>query len=97
MFVRDQDREGQSSRDSLQFRAVAWHDKLNFERALADYDEAIRLNPNYANAVNNRGIAWQATGSLDMRMAGKNYLLPVDSKIENSAAVASEVVDLSEP
>jgi hypothetical protein len=33
--------------------------------ALADYSEAVRLDTGYANAFNNRGIAWQAEGELD--------------------------------
>lgn len=37
-------------------RALAYSLKGNYERALADYDEAIRINPAFAVALNNR--AW---------------------------------------
>jgi flagellum-specific peptidoglycan hydrolase FlgJ len=32
----------------------------DYEHALADYDEAIRLNPGYQNAIHNREIAQRA-------------------------------------
>ena len=37
----------------------------DFEAAIADYTEAIRLDPNYAEAYNNRGLALQSQGDLD--------------------------------
>jgi len=33
-----------------------------FERAIEDYNEAIRLNPNLAMAYNNRGTAYKLKG-----------------------------------
>ncbi len=35
-------------------RGLAYHHKSIYERAIQDYDEAIRLDPNYAIAYNNR-------------------------------------------
>jgi tetratricopeptide (TPR) repeat protein len=39
-------------------RGVAWGGKSDYDRAIADYTEAIRLDPKNANAYNNRGNAW---------------------------------------
>jgi tetratricopeptide (TPR) repeat protein len=54
---------------ALRRRAVAWHHKGDFDRAIADYDQALRLAPNNAAAFNNRGLAWQARGNLDRAIA----------------------------
>ena len=54
---------------ALRTRAVAWHNKGDFDRAIADYDQALRLAPNNAAAFNNRGLAWQARGNLDRAIA----------------------------
>jgi tetratricopeptide (TPR) repeat protein len=43
-------------------RGVAYRLKGEYERALQDYDQAIRLNPNNANAYNNRGIIYRIKG-----------------------------------
>ena len=39
-------------------RGNAWNAKGDHDRAIADYSEAIRLDPDYAIAYNNRGLAW---------------------------------------
>ena len=39
--------------------------KGDLEEALQDYDEAIRLKPDYALAFNNRGDARRAKGDID--------------------------------
>ena len=38
-------------------RGLAYFYKREFEKAVEDYDQAIRLNPNYAMAIFNRGQA----------------------------------------
>ena len=37
-----------------------------YERAIQDYDEAIRLDPEYANAYYNRGIAYGNLGQQEL-------------------------------
>ena len=62
------------------FRGVAWHDKYDLDRAIADFDQAVRLNPNSSSAVNNRGIAWQAKGDLDRAIADHTRAIALDTK-----------------
>ncbi|MGD0851364.1 tetratricopeptide repeat protein [Bradyrhizobium sp.] len=46
-------------------RGIAWADKGEFERAIADYNEAIRIDPKYASAYHNRANAWKEIGEYD--------------------------------
>jgi tetratricopeptide (TPR) repeat protein len=40
-------------------RGNAYTAKGEYDRAVQDYDQSIKLNPNYAKALNNRGVAYQ--------------------------------------
>jgi len=53
-------------------RGNAWRSKGDYARAIADYDEAIRLTPNEAYSYQNRGAARQALGDLDGALADIN-------------------------
>ena len=58
------------SPDSEAFReGYAAHVRGQFSAAIAGYDEAIRLDPNYARAYNNRGLVYQAKGDLNRAIA----------------------------
>jgi tetratricopeptide (TPR) repeat protein len=59
-------------------RAIAFHNKGQFERAIADYDQAIKLVPANATAFNNRGLALQANGNLDRAIADFGEAIRID-------------------
>jgi tetratricopeptide (TPR) repeat protein len=50
---------------ALNKRGNAYLDKGQYDRAIQDFDQAIRLNPNYAGAFNNRGHAYDEKGQPD--------------------------------
>src|SRR5262245_34351868 len=59
----------QSSRDTAAYRAIAYCNRghayatmEDYDRAIVDYSEAIRLNPSFAGAYNNRAWAYFKAG-----------------------------------
>jgi tetratricopeptide (TPR) repeat protein len=64
---------GQEPRENLATafdnRGVAYKLKGQYDRALQDYEQAIRLNPSNANAYNNRGIIYRIKGEYGRAIA----------------------------
>jgi tetratricopeptide (TPR) repeat protein len=52
-------------------RAVMRHEKGDFDAAMRDYDQAIRLKPDYADAFNSRGVLYADKG--DPERAVQDY------------------------
>lgn len=50
-------------------RGLAYYDKGDLTRAIADYDQAIRLKPDYATAFYKRGLVYLAKGDLTRAIA----------------------------
>ncbi|MGJ4941047.1 tetratricopeptide repeat protein [Bradyrhizobium sp. HKCCYLS1011] len=50
-------------------RGLAFRSNGEVDRAIADYDQAIRLMPDYHVAINNRGVALMAKGEFDRAIA----------------------------
>jgi len=63
-------------------RAFEYYNKRDNDRAIADYDEAIRLDPTYTFAYYNRGDAWEQKHDFQKALADYNKfveLAPTDS------------------
>ena len=55
-----------------------WLEK--YQRAIEDYDQAIRLDPNNALAYNNRGVAYRSLGKYAEADADKAKACSLDSR-----------------
>ena len=61
-------------------RGDAYYDKGDYDRAIADYNEAIQLDPKLAFAWNHRGNAYYVKGDYDRAIADYNEAIRVDPK-----------------
>ena len=61
-------------------RGIGWAEKRDYDRAITDYNEALRLNPQYQFAYYNRGIAWRNKGDYDRAIADYNEAVRLNPK-----------------
>jgi lipoprotein NlpI len=59
-------------------RGFAYYQKSDLDPAIADFEQAIRLDPKNAVAFNNRGLIYQARGELDRAIADYNETIRLD-------------------
>lgn len=59
-------------------RGIAYQGQNQYARAIADYDQAIRLKPDYALAFDNRGIAYFLQGKYSRAIADYDQALRLD-------------------
>jgi len=74
---------------ALLHRGNAHYANLDYDRAIADFDEAIRLNPKAANAFNDRAIARRAKGDLDSAIADYSEAIRLDPKFASFTPTAA--------
>jgi tetratricopeptide (TPR) repeat protein/formylglycine-generating enzyme required for sulfatase activity len=65
-------------------RGLSYFNKKEYDKAISDYNEAIRLQPNHAAAYNNRGNAYQAMKDYDKAISDYNEAI----RLEPNYAVA---------
>ena len=59
-------------------RGRAWSDRGEYARAMQDFDEAIKLDPNYPDALNSRALAWRGLGQDARAMADFDLAIKLD-------------------
>jgi tetratricopeptide (TPR) repeat protein len=82
-------------------RGVAYWRKRDFTRAIAEYDEAIRINPEYARAYMRRGAAYSGRGEYEKSIADSSKAVEFDSRnlkaYVNRSIAYSETGDYDRP
>src|SRR5580704_10109714 len=61
-------------------RGYVWQAKGEYDKAIADYNEAIRLDPKLVRAFVNRGSAWLIKGDNDKAIADYDEAIRLDPK-----------------
>ena len=72
-------------------RGTAYYDLQEYDKAISDYTEAIRLNPNNPETFYSRGIIYKSQGKLDKATADFNRA-SIHNKAEAPKAPASSPV-----
>jgi tetratricopeptide (TPR) repeat protein len=70
--------------DAFYYRGLAYLRKNDFDRAIADNTEAIRLSPNNFYAFNNRGLAYHGIGDYDRALADYNEAIRLNPFFANA-------------
>ena len=60
---------------------MIWNFKADNDKAIADYDEAIQLDPKFTWAYVNRGYAWTIKKEFDKAIADYTAAIRIDSPV----------------
>jgi lipoprotein NlpI len=71
-LITSEERSSSNLASTFHNRGTAWGNKGDYDRAIADFNEAIRLNPQLADAYHNRGVAWRNKGDVDRAIGDYN-------------------------
>ncbi len=63
-------------------RGVAYGDKGDYDRAIADYTQAIKLDPKHAYAYYNRGVAYKNLGQTNRAIQEYRRALELDPDLQ---------------
>ena len=65
-------------------RGLALEDKGDHDKAIAEFNEAIRLDPQNAFAYKGRGVAWSKKGEFDRAMTDFDESLRINPKFADA-------------
>jgi tetratricopeptide (TPR) repeat protein len=65
-------------------RGIVWHERGESDSAMADFNEAIRLEPRNEAAYFNRGLVWSARGDHDRAIADYTRAIQLDPKYSDA-------------
>ncbi len=74
-------------------RGIGWAAKGIYDRAIDDYDAALRLNPKFTDALYNRGNAWSSKGESDRAIA--DYSAAIGINPREASAYIGRAVELT--
>lgn len=73
---------GEKLAEAFTNRGVAYRLKGEYDRAIQDYGQAIRLNPKFAAAYNNRGVAYDNKGDYDQAIVDYDQAIKLKPSAE---------------
>jgi tetratricopeptide (TPR) repeat protein len=65
-------------------RGKSYYDKKDYDRAIADFTEAIRLDPRYVAAYNDRGVSYRNKGDYDRAIADYTEAIRLNPQYTNA-------------
>ena len=60
-------------------RGIAFAEKGQYERAISDFNQALKINPRYNKAYNNRGIVYRLTGQYNEAISDFNKSIAINA------------------
>ncbi len=73
-------RKDENKASAYNGRALAWKDKGDLDRALSDFNNSLRLNPDNYLALSNRGVTWRLKGDLARALADQSRSIELTAK-----------------
>ena len=90
-LIKSNTKNSQVSAIAYNNRGDAYTSKGEYELAIQDYDESIKLNPNYAKPFNNRGVAYQKKGDYDLALKDFDAAINIDPNYADAFANRAEI------
>jgi len=72
---------GSSDANLYSDRGLVWYAKGRYDQAIADFDRAIKIDPDFASAYIDRGIILHRKSEFNLAFAAVNQAIHVDPKI----------------